>query len=97
MLRPSLPPARKIVTRMPWLSATGGAANASSFERYGLTATTPAVDRAALQEAAAGEATARSNTRHGQARFISGLSITSVSRLMNDQFVHALRVGALRR
>src|SRR5476649_1203163 len=29
--------------RMPWLSATDGAANASSFERYGLMATTPAV------------------------------------------------------
>src|SRR6187399_118259 len=43
MLRPSLPPLRKIVTRMPWLSATGGAANASSAVRYGLTATAPAV------------------------------------------------------
>src|SRR6478672_3779935 len=43
MLRPSLPPLRKIVMRMPWLSATGGAANAWSAERYGLIATAPAV------------------------------------------------------
>src|SRR5260221_7240354 len=43
MLSPSLPPVRKIVMRMPWLSATGGAANASSRDRYGVTAMAPAV------------------------------------------------------
>src|SRR5277367_4813105 len=41
MFSPSLPPARLIVMRMPWFSATGGAANARSFDRYGLTAITP--------------------------------------------------------
>src|SRR6478736_6245673 len=41
MFRPSLPPARLIVTRMPSCSPTGGAANACSFVRYGLTATMP--------------------------------------------------------
>ena len=88
MLRPSLPPLRKIVMRMPWLSATGGAANAWSFERYGLGRDDARGQRAALGGTAAATPTG-GRTRSGQARFISGLSITSVSRLMNDQFVHA--------
>src|SRR3954452_22599144 len=41
MFMPSLPPLRKIVMRMPSLSATGGAANAESLERYGAAAKAP--------------------------------------------------------
>src|SRR3954469_16906754 len=41
MFMPSFPPLRKIVIRMPSLSATGGAANAESFEMYGASANAP--------------------------------------------------------
>src|ERR1700704_583417 len=56
-----------MVMRMPSLSATGGAANASSFERYGASANAPAVSALPLRNRRR-DTDCRSNTlRSGKA------------------------------